>query len=136
MKQWRIIIAAIILMMGSLYPSVFSQTIAPLINSVAISVSTQRMKPDDRGTDVSNIYTISVDCKDKRNNGTSFNIFYYLDGVYVEKFNGQMLSFSFTRNFKGQLDKSHEIRIDLEDKDQRIVARQVVLIDVKHNKLR
>lgn len=103
----------------------------PLIQSVAVEVSTDKMKEDNRGTDVRNIYTIVVERVDKKAEGP-YNILYYLDGRYVEEFKSQTLPFSFTRNFKGQLDGAHEVRLDIENGDLKVVGRQVTVISVSH----
>lgn len=132
----KICIWALIIWTMSVGPLGYSQTEAPLVRSVDIAVSTAKMKEDGRGTNVDNIYTFTVEDPGKTAAGQTFNILYYLDDRYVEEFKSQTLPFSFTRNFKGQPDRAHDIRIDIEDQDLRIVGRQTVKINVSHVKAR
>ena len=133
MKKLIVLVSLCVVMLVLTPRSGFSESLAPLVEpAVGMSVNLQKMEKDDRGTDVENIYTITVDYSGSRAEGKTYNILYYLDGVYVEEFKGLMLPYSFTRNFKGQTDKAHEIRIDLEDKKLRIVGRQVASVNVVH----
>jgi len=134
MKKFNVCVSLCALMSVLMPSSGFSQELAPLVESVGLSVNVQKMEKDNRGTDVENIYTITVDYQGKRAEGRTYNILYYLDGVYAGEFKGKMLPYSFTRNYKGQLDKAHEIRIDLEDSKLRIVGRQVASVNVVHVK--
>lgn len=132
MKQFSLIAMVGLLMTVTLCRISFGNE-APLVETKAITLSTVKMQEDDRGTDVSNIYTIVVEQVDKESSGP-YNVMYFFDGVYREEFKDVMLPYSFTRNFKGQNDGQHEVRIDIETKDLRIVARQVTVINVSHVK--
>jgi hypothetical protein len=104
----------------------------PVVRPVSIDVSLEKMRPDERGTDVRNIYTVTIDDTDTEEaSDETYRIIYYLDDRFVEDFENQSLPFSFTRNFKGQKTGFHEIQIDLEDKEEIIVARGTVTVRVK-----
>jgi hypothetical protein len=107
-----------------------------LIRSIPIKVTLHKMNADGRGTDVENIYTIVVEYTKKDNVQGSYNILYYLDDVYTDEFKARSLPYSFARNFKGQDDRVHTIRIDLEDRDLKIVGRQTATINVQHKKIK
>lgn len=130
MKQHSLIAAVSLLMLMTVCSAGFAEQ-AKLIETKAVTLSASKMREDDRGTDVSNIYTIVVEPVDQESSGP-YNILYFLDGAYVEEFKDEMLPYSFSRNFKGQNDGQHEVRIDIESKDLRIVARQVTVINVSH----
>jgi hypothetical protein len=113
-------------------PKAFAQTEAPLAANIGLKLTLTKMKPDDKGTDVSNIYTIAVEYQNQEPDGLPYNIIYYLDGNYVEEFRNQTLPFSFTRDFRGQLEKPCDIRIDLESPELKIVGRQTATVTVDH----
>lgn len=136
MKQLNIFMAVvIILFVAAVCPSAYplTQQEAPFINNVSITLVLEKMKNDDRGTDVSNIYNITVDYTDKVKRQRAYNVMFYLDGVYTDEFKNQTLPFTFAKNFKGQMDAAHEIRVDLENRDDlTIVGRQTAAINVAH----
>lgn len=125
----RVILFLLLLSMFGV-PFTFAQTEAPLVANIGIKIILTQMKPDDKGTDVSNIYSVTVDYQNKEPDGMPYNVIYYLDGNYVEEFQHQTLPFSFTRDFRGQLQKPCEIRIDLESPDLKIVGRQSATVSV------
>lgn len=106
-----------------------------IISSAAIELRLTKEEPDQRGTNVENIYTITVDFADPdRNDGQSYWIHYSLDGQRIEIFKNQQLPFSLKRNFRGQLSGEHEIKIELEDPVADIVvASKTITVTVTHN---
>ena len=129
----KIFLAAIIFL--SCPPCIFAQTIVqqPLPVKGAIQVELVQMPHDDAGTDVRNIYTISI-----KNTGgelkAPYAIVYILDGEPLEIFRNQPLPFSFKRNFKGQTPGRHEIKIIIEGQNELFLASQAVNVDVVKNK--
>lgn len=135
MRSWIIICMVNLVIIGAVcspgFSEIQSQEDAPLVQQpMDISLTLQQMREDDRGTDVSNIYTISVDYTNQNNEGGIFNLMYFEDGRYVQEFKGITLPFSFSRNYKGLTQGAHEVRIDLEDMDLRIVGRKTSTVTV------
>jgi len=53
-----------------------------------------------------------------------FKILYYLDGVIAAEFNEQSLPFSFKRNFKGNKNGAHNIKIEVLDAVGNLVRQE------------
>lgn len=88
-------------------------------------------EPDNRGTDIKNVYAIEINPLDKAlGNMKGGAILYYLDGHFVEKFSSQTLPFSFKRNFSGQTTGVHEIKIEIEGANEEILASGKIKLEV------
>lgn len=124
------------LVLCAISPLVFAQSNPPLVKVTAIKVIAKKMAPDERGTDVENIYNFVVDYAGQPQTKQSYNLLFYMDGKYVTEFKNVTLPYAFARNFKGQADKPYEIRVDLETADLKIAARQTITINVKHARKR
>lgn len=128
-----IVIAMIVLWAAGPTGAQLQQPEAPYVQSVDMAVAVEKMAPDTRGTDVDNIYTFTLDYTDGIDRRSTYNLIFYLDGVYGAEYKGIQLPYQFSRDFKGQLDGSHEIRLDLEDATLMIVGRKTVVVNVNHN---
>lgn len=135
MKKWKLSVLIMSLGIFSMYGLVGAQQIVPtLIETVAIEVKAEKMPPDERGTDVENIFNFQVAYADAVSRESVYNVLFYLDGNYTAEFKNVKLPYHFSWNFKGQSDKLHEIRVDLEDAQLRIVGRKTVDVNVRHAK--
>lgn len=105
---------------------------ALFVESVMIDVTARKMLADERGTDVENIYNFTVDYTDGIARESVYNVLFYLDEIYSAEYKNVKLPYRFSRDFKGQTDGSHEIRVDLEDGDLTIVGRKVIAVQVSH----
>lgn len=99
-----------------------------------VTMTVQQAKADDRGTDISNIYVIQISSQASGSSTEKYNIGFFIDGRLTEVLNSQTLPFTLTRNFKGLTAGRHEIEIQLEDYQKRIVATEVSTVNVKESK--
>lgn len=115
-------------------PALAGQTVAGenvnnIIRPLSIQMNKQQEEPDKKGTDVTNIYTIEVSALAGAESNKEYLIVYYLDGRFEEDFSAT-LPYSFKRNFKGHVAGQHEIKIDIEDGQNNILATQTMIINV------
>lgn len=130
MKRTNLLLSLVLAVMAP--AAIYPQSEAVYIESVKMDVASAKMSQDDKGTNVDNIYTFTVDYQGKQLKADVYNVLYYLDGNYVEEFKNQKLPFTIKRDFRGQLDGAHEIRFDLETSDLKIIGRQKTVINVLH----
>ena len=89
---------------------------------------------DDKGTDVSNIYNLTVNFADAQYaNDNLYTIMYFIDNRPLEEFKGQRLPFYLKRNYKGLEDGSHQIKIDVEDGKGNVLASNTATVHVHHH---
>ncbi len=97
----------------------------------SLKVELIKEPPDDKGTDVANVYTIRIQGVDsKAASQQAFTFLYYLDGRFAGKFSSQTLPFSFKRNFSGQTTGVHEIKIEIEGAGEEILASGKIKLEV------
>ncbi|HPB68779.1 MAG TPA: hypothetical protein PLT76_08035 [Candidatus Omnitrophota bacterium] len=110
----------LIVMLGIFFPLE-----APAQSSPDININFVQEAPDDYGTDVRNIYRVDVVFSDPGSAmSDKFKILYYLDGVIAAEFNEQSLPFSFKRNFKGNKNGAHNIKIEVLDAVGNLVRQE------------
>ncbi|HOY10344.1 MAG TPA: hypothetical protein PLB05_09770 [Candidatus Omnitrophota bacterium] len=103
---------------------IFSPFEAPAQSSPDIDINFVQEAPDDYGTDVRNIYRVDVVFATPGSaTSDKFTILYYLDGVIAAEFNEQSLPFSFKRNFKGNKNGAHDIKIEVLDASGNLVCQ-------------
>jgi len=76
-----------------------------------------KMAPDDRGTDVSNIYIFQVNRPGGDQQNGTYIIFFYLDGQLYKRFYDQRLPFTFVQNFKGLNSGPHQLKAEVGSRD-------------------
>lgn len=117
-------------------PSVWPQEVIDSQNifiqqAIPLNIELIKEPPDDRGTDVRNIYTFNV-------NGPQyaldipFLIFVQVDNIVVKEFKNQKLPLSFKWNLKGLTTGQHTIKFLLEDKKGNKFASQSITVEVVH----
>ena len=113
---FSIIIMLIVVLISYAQESVNSQV-------SEIKVELFRAQEDFKGTDSANIYTVEVGYANEGYvSDQLYMIVYFLDGHPVEGFDNKILPFSFRRNFRGQVEGIHEVKIELHDKDGNVLA--------------
>lgn len=110
----------------------FAQEAVTQTESEGIEVTVSKMPRDDRGTDVTNIYTFKVRTKSGQATTTKYSIVYFLDDRPIEEFKDKVLPFSFSQNLKGQVSGTHLVKITLEDENDNVIASQIVNVEVAH----
>lgn len=99
-----------------------------------ITLGLHQREADNKGTDVTNIYAITVALESPtaytKSYTNKYTIVYYVDGRMTEAMAGS-LPFSFERNYKGLLPGSHEIKVEVEDGADHVLARKNIQIDVR-----
>jgi len=94
------------------------------------SITMSKMTPDDRGTDVTDIYTFEVAAATEDVPITGYMIVYHLDGRPVKDFPDSRLPFSFSRNLKGVTPGAHEIVVELEDDEDHVLHWQAFRVEI------
>ena len=108
---------------------------ALIITPFPIALSLDKESKDQRGTDVTNIYNLTVNFADaKYSNDNVYTIMYFIDDRPLEEFKGQRLPFTLKRNYKGLAEGDHEIKIDVEDGKGNVLATKTATVHVSHNK--
>jgi len=79
------------------------------------------------------IYTVSVEGQDKKAPASQYLVLFFLDDVFVREFQNQTIPFSFDVNLDGQLEGSHDIRIDVEDGHDNILASATTRININEH---
>ncbi len=99
-----------------------------------VRLNIDKMKRDELGTDVQNIFVITVD--PIGSSQSTYTVIYYLDDLFVEEFKGRTLPFTFRRNLKGVTRGAHTIKVEIENDNNDIVATQEkrVRVDFVQNK--
>ena len=91
------------------------------------------MAPDKVGTNVRQIYDLTVDCAVAQVPcNQQYIVIFYLDDVYLEGFRNQSLPMSFRQNFRGLTAGEHKIKADVEDNSNNgvVLASETITIDV------
>ena len=134
MKIKNFFVSAIIV--GLMCCGVYAQEQSAVIwTPFPINIASTLEPKDDKGTDVTNIYTFNVNFADaKYANNNIYTIMYFEDGRPLEEFKGQRLPFVLKRNYKGLEAGDHKIRIDIEDGKGNVLATNLTTVHVTHEK--
>lgn len=102
----------------------------------ALKMDLIKEPPDDKGTDVSNIYSIVVAGLEEKVSSSVYTIRWFLDDRYAGKFSGEKFPFSFKQNFKGLPGGRHQIRVEIYqgENDEDILAQASTEVSVIHEK--
>lgn len=115
-------------------------------NQVIPNMELIQGKVDDRGTDVTNIYTINVSnlstgqtSQALLSQGTTqvadvYMVVLFVDNQPVEVLKDVQLPMTITRNFKGLGLGRHDVRVEVEDSTGKKVSTQTTSINVKIKK--
>ena len=105
-----------------------------IITPFPISLELINEAKDDKGTDVSNIYNLTVNFADPiYANDNLYTIMYFVDDRPLEEFKGQRLPYSLKRNYKGLEDGDHQVKIDVEDGKGNVLATKTATVHVHHD---
>lgn len=130
MKRALISLMFIFLMCGAIYAEEEKPPV--ILAAFPVNISLVNMPPDDRGTDVTNIYTIVVNFADpKYATNAAYKIVYFEDDRLAETFDSKTLPFSMMRNYKGFVPGDHTIKFHIMDGLGNILTAQTATIHVK-----
>lgn len=105
----------------------------PVSKPVSFQFVLMKEKEDKKGTDVRNIYNITVESKDGSSKaGQPYRVLFFVDDRLEENFGKKPLPFSFKKNFKGFKTGGHTLQIKLEDDNDNVVMSENVVLDVIH----
>ncbi|MBF0384618.1 MAG: hypothetical protein HQL27_01975 [Candidatus Omnitrophica bacterium] len=106
-----------------------------IISPFPIKLEKINLPKDNRGTDTTNVYNIKVDFEGLEfKNDNQYTVVFFLDGQLLEVFKGVKLPYSFTRNFKGQNEGAHVIKIVVEDRSDNVLSEKQIEINVLKKK--
>ena len=100
---------------------------------LSINLTLLKEPEDQRGTDVTNIYNIKVDYTSPESvQNQIYDAAYFVDGRLAEEFKSRSLPFTLKRNFKGLVSGTHEIKIEILDSQEQVLAAKTVTLEVVH----
>lgn len=106
-----------------------------IITPFPITLNLDKEPKDTRGTDVTNIYNLTVSFADpKYSSENLYTIMYFVDNLPLEEFKGQRLPFILKRNYKGLVEGNHQIKVDVEDGKGNVLATNTTTVHVHHDK--
>ena len=106
-----------------------------IITPFPIILNLDKESKDQRGTDVANIYNLTVNFADAQYaNDNPYTIMYFVDDRPLEEFKGQRLPFVLKRNYKGLAEGDHQIKIDVEDGKGDVLATAAATVHVHRDK--
>lgn len=102
--------------------------------SFPLRVELTQWQPDEKGTDITNMYKINISAGPGADPSDVYTIAWYLDGRRVEIFKNKKLPFSLDQNFKGLPTGEHEIKVEayLGEDDEHIFAQGSTKVSVIH----
>ncbi len=93
--------------------------------------SKRKFGRDNKGTQVKNIHEFRIDLIAGTNvTEGPYDIAYYLNGRQIERYKESFLPFAFKQNFKGQQPGTYEVRIEVIDQNNQVLASQIQSIEV------
>ncbi|MFC1572703.1 hypothetical protein ACFL6M_03800 [Candidatus Eisenbacteria bacterium] len=95
----------------------------------AFVVSVTQPPPDDGGSNVTNVFAFEVRPA-RQSDLAEYTIIYFVDRQLQEDFPGQTLPFQFQRDFRGRTPGKHEITIEIEDVDDRVLHAHTCVVEV------
>ncbi|MBZ0165888.1 MAG: hypothetical protein K8I00_03705 [Candidatus Omnitrophica bacterium] len=117
--------------MTSIQETPVTKTVVSELRSQDIRVNTKKRPVDNKGTNVRNVHTITVDMQENLlSPDESYNLVYFFNGKPVWQFSNVRLPYTFTRDYRGQRPGTHTIKIDIEDDEGNVLATQSSSIQV------
>ncbi len=130
-----LMVGCLVFLMGGLTISLQGAYAQEIVTNTSfpVEITLKTQSPDAQGTDVTNIYVIKINFADETfRTSEQYTIVYFLDGRRILEYTQKALPFSFMRNLRGQRAGVHEIKIEIEDNDENVIARKMMPVTVVH----
>jgi len=121
-----------LILVGFTLPVWAAENNANVVSPFPVTLTLEQAQRDNRGTDVSQVKDITVNFDGEAyKTNSKYNILVYIDGEAAWEFPDKGLPFSFKWNFRGLTNGSHTMKIQVEDKVNRVVlAEEEESVDV------
>ncbi|VAW47767.1 hypothetical protein MNBD_GAMMA03-1550 [hydrothermal vent metagenome] len=130
MKFLKISRVFVLLMMVALSLQLASLVYAGGNGTVPITLELQDVKNGNFGSHQKYIHQVSIGLLDKTLAETQYLILYFCDDQFIKEYKNQTLPYSFLINLAGKTVGTHEIRIDIEDGNDNVLASETISVNV------
>ena len=98
-----------------------------------ITVNLTQVPEDDHGTNVENMYGIQIDfAGEQYATDNDFNVLFYIDDRFAHEINTTKLPAVFKWDFRGLTGGAHNLKIEIESLDLKILATESTVVHVTH----